>query len=83
MTMEEASDNLSTDPIGPGAISLYMYAVGSIFEDILNSYMITGQALHPPDLVQQVANSSWIWIAANGSVETPPLAGVRLLQSLE
>ncbi len=60
-----------------------MYAVGSPFEAILNNYMITSQALHPPELVHQGMNSSWTWLAANGSVEPLPIAGVRLLQKLQ
>lgn len=71
------------DPVGNGALSLYMYAVGSPFEAILNNYMITSQALHPPELVRQGVNSSWTWLADNGSAVPPPIAGVRLLQRLQ
>ena len=30
-------------------MSLYMYATGSPFEVLVNNYMITAQAVHPPD----------------------------------
>jgi len=74
---------MSVDPVGNGALSLYMYAVGSPFEAILNNYMITSQALHPPELVHQEMNSSWTWLAANGSVIAPSITSIRLLQSLQ
>ena len=31
-----------------GAMALYVYKVGAPFEAILNNYMITSQAIHPP-----------------------------------
>ncbi|KAL6721702.1 hypothetical protein ACLMJK_000806 [Lecanora helva] len=72
---------LIADPVGPGALTAYMYAVGSPFEAVLNNYMITSQPLHPPATVSQGTNTSFIWLADNGTLVSPPDWGTRLLQS--
>lgn len=36
------------DPVGDGAMVVYMYAVGAPFEAILTNYMITSQPIRPP-----------------------------------
>ena len=69
--------------MGPGALSLYMYAAGSPFEAILNNYMITSAPVHPPDTIRQGSNNSFIWLADNGSVENPPSTAMKLLQSIQ
>jgi hypothetical protein len=69
------------DPVGDGALSLYTYAVGSPFEALLNNYMITAQALHPPD-VRVGLNNSLTWTSVNGALEAAPAKAMALLQSL-
>ncbi|KAL9137139.1 MAG: hypothetical protein Q9175_001651 [Cornicularia normoerica] len=56
------------DPIGDGAIALYIYAVGAPFEAILNNYMITSQAIHPPG-VSSAFNGTLTAVTTNGSLE--------------
>lgn len=68
---------------GNGALSLYIYAVGSLFEDILNQYMITSKPVHPPELLKTGAYGSLLWETANGSSEALLSADVRLLQNLQ
>ena len=72
----------STDPLGDGALSLYVYASGSPFEVILNNYMITAKALHPPD-VRLGFNDSLTWTSLNGTPEAIPAKAAVLLQSLQ
>lgn len=76
-------NTVPADPVGYGALTLYMYAVGSPFEALLTNYMITSEAVHPPNTLGQGSNGSLIWLAANGSVEAPPTEAVRLLQSIQ
>ena len=59
---------LSIGPIGDGAMALYIYAVGAPFEAILNNYMITSQAIHPP-AVSPGLNGNLTGPATNGSLE--------------
>ena len=63
----------TTGPIGEGALTLYMYAVGSPFEATLTNYMITSQPVHPPNAPKQLLNGSSIRLAANRSLEIPSL----------
>lgn len=56
------------DPVGDGAMALYIYGVGAPFETILNNYMITSQAIHPPG-VGSVSNGTLTGVTTNGSLE--------------
>ena len=58
----------STDPIGFGAMALYIYAVGAPFEAILNNYMITSQAIYPPGVAPGL-NGNLTGLTKNGSLE--------------
>ena len=55
------------DPVGDGALALYLYAVGAPFEAILNNYMITSQAIHPPG-VDIGLNGTLINFEMNGTL---------------
>ncbi|KAF6238315.1 hypothetical protein HO173_003595 [Letharia columbiana] len=59
---------LLADPVGDGAMALYIYAVGAPFETILNNYMITSQAIHPPG-GGSVSNGTLMGVTTNGSLE--------------
>ena len=59
---------LSIDPIGYGAMALYIYAVGAPFEAILNNYMITSQAIYPPGVTPGLYGNL-TGLAKNGSLE--------------
>lgn len=56
------------DPIGDGAMALYIYAVGAPFEAILNNYMITSEAIYPPG-VDSASNGTSMGLTTNGSLE--------------
>lgn len=49
-------------------MALYIYAVGAPFETILNNYMITSQAIHPPG-GGSVSNGTLTGVTTNGSLE--------------
>ena len=55
------------DPVGDGALAVYMYAVGAPFEAILNNYMITSQAIRPPGVDVRL-NGTLTGIEVNGTL---------------
>ena len=59
---------ISIDPIGYGAMALYIYAVGAPFEAIVNNYMITSQAIYPPGVAPGL-NGNLTGLATNSSLE--------------
>lgn len=54
------------DPVGDGAMIVYMYAVGAPFEAILNHYMITSQPIRPPGVDVEV-NGTLTGFEVNGT----------------
>ena len=73
---------VDTDPEADSAMALYIYAVGSSFEVILNNHMITGQPVYPPGLKEGV-DGNLKGPAGNGN--SIPLLGsvTRLLQYVQ
>ena len=63
-------------------MSMYVYAVGSPFENVLNQYMVTSHPIHPPDLLKQDIDHSLLWEASNGSFGAQSSSDVKLLQNL-
>lgn len=59
---------LHADPIGDGAMALYIYKMGAPFEAILNNYMITSQAIYPPG-VQSMLNGTLAGVTTNISLD--------------
>ena len=59
---------LYVDPVGYGALALYIYAVGAPFEATLNNYMITSQAIYPLG-IRPGSNGNLTRITTNGSLE--------------
>ncbi|CAF9940479.1 hypothetical protein IMSHALPRED_002042 [Imshaugia aleurites] len=65
--MEQLPKFWRYNPSGDGAMAFYMYAVGAPFEAILNKYMITSQAIHPPGVGIQL-NGTMTWFRVNGTL---------------
>lgn len=55
------------DPIGDGALAVYMYAVGAPFEAVLNNYMITSHAIRPPG-IDVGLNGTLTGVEVNGAL---------------
>lgn len=70
-------------------MAIYMYRTGSPFEDILNSYMTTGEGLNPYNMItpSELGNGTLMngtWMNASrgnislGSVaQVPPISGAQ------
>lgn len=56
------------DPIGDGAMAIYIYAIGAPFEAIMNNYMITSQAIYPPGL-PSTSNGTLAGVTTNTSLD--------------
>ena len=65
----KSNDLAIPGPYSDGAVTLYMYAVGSPFESIITDYMIDSRPIHPPTSSSQLLNGTLIRLAANQSLD--------------